>query len=191
MRVSSCSGRHICPTTQLSSRGRSGSYELQKANMRPGLLQRMVRRGASPLERLACPRRSRCLRVQRLPVTDAALEELRPVRHDRHRVGGFRQQPPQVGVVPAQLVSHAVAVLADAVRSRLTSATSCSRDICSTSSSIVSLLCCKSGGPSARHSRSSCSGDALRENLPKEWLAEWATRRERQVNEARRRRGLR
>ena len=31
----------------------------------------------------------------------------------------------------------------------------------------------------------------LRENLPKEWLAEWATSRERQVNEARRRRGLR
>jgi flavin reductase (DIM6/NTAB) family NADH-FMN oxidoreductase RutF len=32
---------------------------------------------------------------------------------------------------------------------------------------------------------------ALRENLPKEWLAEWTTSRERQVNEARRRRGLR
>ena len=31
----------------------------------------------------------------------------------------------------------------------------------------------------------------LRENLPKEWLAEWATSRQRQVNEARRRRGLR
>ena len=32
---------------------------------------------------------------------------------------------------------------------------------------------------------------ALREHLPKEWLAEWATSRERQVSEARRRRGLR
>ena len=32
---------------------------------------------------------------------------------------------------------------------------------------------------------------ALRERLPKEWLAEWAASRERQVNEARRRRGLR
>jgi flavin reductase (DIM6/NTAB) family NADH-FMN oxidoreductase RutF len=31
----------------------------------------------------------------------------------------------------------------------------------------------------------------LRENMPKEWLAEWAVSRERQVNEARRRRGLR
>ena len=31
----------------------------------------------------------------------------------------------------------------------------------------------------------------LREHLPKEWLAEWATSRERQINEARRRRGLR
>lgn len=31
----------------------------------------------------------------------------------------------------------------------------------------------------------------FRENLPKEWLAEWTTSRERQVNEARRRRGLR
>jgi flavin reductase (DIM6/NTAB) family NADH-FMN oxidoreductase RutF len=30
-----------------------------------------------------------------------------------------------------------------------------------------------------------------REHLPKEWLAEWATSRERQINEARRRRGLR
>jgi hypothetical protein len=32
---------------------------------------------------------------------------------------------------------------------------------------------------------------ALREHLPKEWLAEWASSRDRQVNEARRRRGLR
>jgi flavin reductase (DIM6/NTAB) family NADH-FMN oxidoreductase RutF len=32
---------------------------------------------------------------------------------------------------------------------------------------------------------------ALREHLPREWLAEWAASRERQVNEARRRRGLR
>jgi hypothetical protein len=31
----------------------------------------------------------------------------------------------------------------------------------------------------------------FREHLPKEWLAEWATSRERQINEARRRRGLR
>jgi hypothetical protein len=31
----------------------------------------------------------------------------------------------------------------------------------------------------------------LREHLPKEWLAEWATSRERQISEARRRRGLR
>jgi flavin reductase (DIM6/NTAB) family NADH-FMN oxidoreductase RutF len=31
----------------------------------------------------------------------------------------------------------------------------------------------------------------FRENCPTEWLAEWATSRERQVNEARRRRGLR
>jgi flavin reductase (DIM6/NTAB) family NADH-FMN oxidoreductase RutF len=31
----------------------------------------------------------------------------------------------------------------------------------------------------------------LREHLPKEWLAEWVASRERQVNEARRRRGLR
>ncbi len=30
----------------------------------------------------------------------------------------------------------------------------------------------------------------LRQHLPKEWLAEWVTSRERQVNEARRRRGL-
>jgi flavin reductase (DIM6/NTAB) family NADH-FMN oxidoreductase RutF len=32
---------------------------------------------------------------------------------------------------------------------------------------------------------------ALRQHLPEEWLAEWASSRERHVNEARRRRGLR
>jgi flavin reductase like protein len=31
----------------------------------------------------------------------------------------------------------------------------------------------------------------LRQHLPKEWVAEWAASRERQVNEARRRRGVR
>lgn len=32
--------------------------------------------------------------------------------------------------------------------------------------------------------------DLLREHLPKEWFAEWATSRERQIDDARRRRGL-
>ena len=32
--------------------------------------------------------------------------------------------------------------------------------------------------------------DLLREHLPKEWVAEWATSRERQIDDARRRRGL-
>jgi hypothetical protein len=43
------------------------------------------------------------------------LEELRPVRNDWHRVGGFREQPPQVGVVPAQLVPGGIPVPADPV----------------------------------------------------------------------------
>jgi flavin reductase (DIM6/NTAB) family NADH-FMN oxidoreductase RutF len=33
--------------------------------------------------------------------------------------------------------------------------------------------------------------DLLREHMPKEWFAEWATSRERQINDSRRRRGLR
>lgn len=32
--------------------------------------------------------------------------------------------------------------------------------------------------------------DVLRQNLPKEWIAEWAASRERQIDDARRRRGL-
>jgi len=32
--------------------------------------------------------------------------------------------------------------------------------------------------------------DLLREHLPKEWFAEWASSRERQIDDARRRRGL-
>src|SRR5262245_57519546 len=53
----------------------------------------------SPLERRARPRRRRSLLVQRLPVADAALQELRPLRDGGQRVGRLGQEPPQGGMV--------------------------------------------------------------------------------------------
>jgi hypothetical protein len=61
---------------------------------------------------------SGCIRqllVQRLAVVNAAANELRPVGHNGQRVGFFRQQRPQRGVVPAQLVARAVAMRANAL----------------------------------------------------------------------------
>jgi hypothetical protein len=55
------------------------------------------------------------LRIERLPVSDTPLQELLPVRHRGQRVSRVRQQSPQGRVVPAQLVSRAIAVLADAL----------------------------------------------------------------------------
>src|SRR5688572_12208317 len=53
------------------------------------------------------------LRVQRLPVPDAAAHELGPFRHDDDGVQFLRQQVPQVRMVPAQLLPTGVAVRAD------------------------------------------------------------------------------
>ncbi len=46
------------------------------------------------------------------------------------------------------------------------------------------------GGGRLRHGEP-LTLSVAREHMPKEWLAEWAASRERQANEARRRRGLR
>ena len=53
------------------------------------------------------------LGVERLPVADAATEELWPLRNYRDGIGLFRQQAPELRMVPAQLVLGAVAMLAD------------------------------------------------------------------------------
>src|SRR5688500_7295494 len=67
----------------------------------------------SPI-RLVGPRRLRRLLVQRLPIADAAAQELRPLRYHREGVGLLGQQPPQRRLVPAELVQVAVAMSSDA-----------------------------------------------------------------------------
>jgi hypothetical protein len=57
-------------------------------------------------------RRVRELLVERLAVTEAAPHELRPGRHGDPRLQRLRQEPPEGGVVPAEVVSAAVAVSA-------------------------------------------------------------------------------
>src|SRR5262249_10132856 len=69
----------------------------------------------SPAERLPRPRGIPRLLIERLPVSDTPLQELRPVRHGGQRVRCLREQPPQGRVVPTQFVDRAVAVLADAL----------------------------------------------------------------------------
>ena len=58
-------------------------------------------------------RRIRQLLVERLAVAQAASQKLRPARDGRHRIGPLRQQPPQRWMMPAEVVSRAVAMLAD------------------------------------------------------------------------------
>ena len=70
-------------------------------------------------ERFRGPWRIRQLVVQRLPISNAAAHELRPVRDNGQRVGLPGQQPPQSRVMPAKLVFGAVAVVANA-RAQLT-----------------------------------------------------------------------
>ena len=53
------------------------------------------------------------LLIERLAVPQAAPEKLRPRRDGRNRVSPFREKPPERGVMPAELVSAAVAVLPD------------------------------------------------------------------------------
>jgi hypothetical protein len=53
--------------------------------------------------------------VERLPVTDAAPQELGPGGNGEPRVERLREEPPEVRLVPAQVVSAAVAVSPDPV----------------------------------------------------------------------------
>ena len=53
------------------------------------------------------------LLVERLAVTDTAAHKLRPLGHGGYGVGLLGEQPPQPGLVPAEVVPAAVAVLAD------------------------------------------------------------------------------
>src|SRR5207245_4540217 len=61
------------------------------------------------VELVGGPRRIRELLVQRLPVADAAPQELGPGGDGDPRIERFRHPPPQVRMVPAELVSAAVA----------------------------------------------------------------------------------
>jgi hypothetical protein len=55
------------------------------------------------------------LLVERLAIPQAALQKLRPVRHDRHGVRLLRQQRPERRMMPTQLMPCAVPMSADAV----------------------------------------------------------------------------
>src|SRR5687767_6634263 len=55
-------------------------------------------------------RRVRKLIVERLAISHAPAQELRPRRHDRQRIRAFRQQGPQRRMVPAERVTRTVAV---------------------------------------------------------------------------------
>jgi hypothetical protein len=51
----------------------------------------------------------------RLAIADTASQELRPLWDGGHGVGGLGQETPELGVVPAEVVSGAVAMLPNAV----------------------------------------------------------------------------
>ena len=53
--------------------------------------------------------------VERLPVTYAALQECGPGGDVRDRIGPFGEEAPQRGMVPAEVLAGAVAMLADAL----------------------------------------------------------------------------
>jgi hypothetical protein len=55
------------------------------------------------------------LLVERLAVLQAAPKELRPLGHFRERIRPLGQEAPEIGMVPAEFVASAVAVLADAL----------------------------------------------------------------------------
>ena len=52
--------------------------------------------------------------IQRLPIFYAAPEELRPFRNGGDWIRSFRQEAPESGVMPAELLARAVAVVANA-----------------------------------------------------------------------------
>ena len=59
---------------------------------------------------------ARCVRqllIERFAIPQTPTKELRPLRHTWKRVALLGKQPPQIGMVPAQLVSGAVAMRPD------------------------------------------------------------------------------
>ena len=65
------------------------------------------------VEFFARPGRAGELGVEGLAVANAAAHELRPVGDRGHRVGGLREERPEIGMVPAQVVAGAVPMLPD------------------------------------------------------------------------------
>ena len=53
------------------------------------------------------------LLIERLAIADAPPQELWPFRHLRDRIGDLGQEPPELGVVPAEFVTGAVSVPPD------------------------------------------------------------------------------
>src|SRR5688572_21697740 len=52
------------------------------------------------------------LAIERLPIANAAAQELRPGRHGGLRITALGQQTPELGMVPAELVPSAVTMRA-------------------------------------------------------------------------------
>jgi hypothetical protein len=78
----------------------------------------MLRRRSGPVRRVVLLRRPGSggqLVVERLPVADAASQELWPLRHFRQGISGFGQETPELGMVPAELMVRAVTVPTDTV----------------------------------------------------------------------------
>jgi hypothetical protein len=65
------------------------------------------------VEFFARPGRAGELGVEGLAVANAAAHELGPVGDRGHRVGGLREERPEVGMVPTQIVAGAVSMLPD------------------------------------------------------------------------------
>src|SRR5215213_8861595 len=68
-----------------------------------------------PFVRLARSRSVRRLLVQRLPVPDTTLQELRPLRYHGNRVRLLRQESPERRMMPAELLPRTVPMLPDSL----------------------------------------------------------------------------
>jgi hypothetical protein len=64
---------------------------------------------------LVDPRSQRKLLIQRLAIAETSSKELRPGGYVGYRVGGLRQETPQMRVMPAEIVPSAVPVPTDSV----------------------------------------------------------------------------
>ena len=62
---------------------------------------------------LSGTRRVGQLLVERSAIPQAALEKLRPLRDDRNWIGLFRQESPERGVMPTELMSRTVSMPTD------------------------------------------------------------------------------